>query len=254
LPLGCILTLADALPVAAVPDPNPAFVGTAFHGAGTIPVLRLDRLLGEAPASAAPAFAIVAHRGAPVALAVSRIGTLVADADPDRLLRIGPLLDGVLPGEASRFVSAPKAAEAEHRERYLVVEIGEETFALPLRDVLRVQGDCRTVAVAAQHLHVGGLANVAGRMLPLLDAAAALGLDRNAGEAAGYVVVANAAGGDFVLPVKPHMRIVAIADSALRPIGKDAPVTALATVADRTVRVLSPPLLARRAGWKRDAA
>jgi hypothetical protein len=67
-------------------------------------------------------------------------------------------------------------------------------------------------------------------------------------------VVANPAAGDFVVAVEQRMRLVSIPDAALRLIGKDSPVVALATVDGRAVRVLSAPLLARRAGWRRDAA
>ena len=58
----------------------------------------------------------------------------------------------------------------------------------------------------------------------------------------------------FVVAVRPQMRLVSIPDASLRHIGKDSPVVAFATVEGRTVRVLSAPLLARRAGWRRDAA
>jgi chemotaxis signal transduction protein len=127
---------------------------------------------------------------------------------------------------------------------------------LPLRDVNRVQDECRVVPVAAGRFHVHGLTTVGGRVVPVLDAVGVLGLDRRetaAGSAGGYVV-ANPAAGDFVVAVGRQMRIASIPDASLRHIGKDSPVVAFATMEGRMIGVLSAPLLARRAGWRRDAA
>jgi chemotaxis signal transduction protein len=257
LPLDHVIRLADDLAVAAVPDPNPVFVGTAFHHGRAIAVVRLDRLLGEPVAAAGPqAFAIVAHRGAAVALAVRRIGGAVSGVARDRLLPIAALLDPIVPPQTDWI--APPAGQrsaAQRHPRYLIVEIGTHAFALPLRDVNRVQDECRIVPVAAGRFHVHGLTTVGGRVVPVLDAAAVLGLDRReAARGAGGYVVANPAAGDFVVAVERQMRLASIPDASLRRIGKDSPVVAFATIDGRTIRVLSAPLLARRAGWRRDAA
>jgi len=255
VPLASIITLTDELAVAAVPHPDPVFAGAAIYRGHAIPVVRLDRLLGE-PAGAGPhAFAMVAHRGA-VVLAVKRIGALVAGADPDRLLPLARLLDPILPLQSEPF--APQGDLDERRpqphQRYLVVEIGDHAYALALREVHRVQSECRIVPVGAGRLQVDGLTTIGGRVLPLLDPATALDVAATPDTAGGYVVVSNPTGGDFVLPVKSRMRIIPIPDEALRPIGQDAPVTAIASIDGVAIRVLSAPLLARRAGWRRDAA
>jgi chemotaxis signal transduction protein len=254
LPLDHVIRLADDLPVAAVPDPNPVLAGTAFHQGRAIPVVRLDRLLGEPGGSAArPAFVIVAHRGAAVALEVSRIGGAVAGVERHRLLPIATLLDPIVPPQTDWAARpASESAVPQRHPGHLVVEIGTDAFAFPLRDVNRVQDQCRIVPVAAGRFHVRGLTTVGGRVVPVLDAGGVLGLERH--EAAGRYVVANPAAGDFVVAVEQRMRLVSIPDAALRLIGKDSPVVALATVDGRAVRVLSAPLLARRAGWRRDAA
>jgi chemotaxis signal transduction protein len=258
LPLDHVIRLADDLAVAAVPDPNPILAGTAFHQGRAIPVVRFDRLLGEPDTGGgAEAFAIVAHRGAAVTLAVRRIGGAVSGIERDRLLPVATLLDSIIPPQNDWV--APPASErgaAQRHPRYLVVEIGTHAFAFPLRDVNRVQDECRIVPVAAGRFHVRGLTTVGGRVVPVLDAAGLLGLpghEATGGNAAGYVV-ANPRAGDFVVAVKPQMRLMSIPDASLRHIGKDTPVVALATVEGRAVRVLSAPLLARRAGWRRDAA
>jgi chemotaxis signal transduction protein len=259
VPLASIITLTDELAVAAVPDPDPVFAGAAIYRGQAVPVVRLDRLLGE-PAGPGPhAYVIVAHRGA-VVLAVKRIGALVAGADPDRLLPLARLLDAILPPQSEPFAAqADMRADLDERrpqrhQRYLVVEIGDHAYALALRDVHRVQSECRIVPVGAGRLHVDGLTTIGGRVLPLLDATAAFDVAATPDAAGGYVVVSNPSAGAFVLPVKSRMRIVSIPDEALRPIGQDAPVTAIAAIDGVAVRVLSAPLLARRAGWRRDAA
>jgi chemotaxis signal transduction protein len=257
LPLDHVVRLADDLAVAAVPDPNPVFAGTAFHHGRAIAVVRLDRLLGEPAAAGPQAFAIVAHRGAAVALAVRRIGGAVSGVERDRLLPIAALLDPIVPPQTD-WIARPagERSAAQRHPRYLIVEIGTHAFAFPLRDVNRVQDECRIVPVAAGRFHVHGLTTVGGRVVPVLDAAAVLGLDRReaAGGYAGGYVVANPAAGDFVVAVERQMRLASIPDASLRHIGKDSPVVALATIEGRTIRVLSAPLLARRAGWRRDAA
>jgi chemotaxis signal transduction protein len=258
LPLDHVIRLADDLAVAAVPDPNPVFAGTAFHRGRAVPVVRLDRLLGEPVVVTGPqAFAVVAHRGAAVALAVRRIGGAVSGVERDRLLPIEALLDPIVPPQTD-WIARPTAERSapQRRPRYLVVEIGGHGFALPLRDVNRVQDECRVVPVAAGRFHVHGLTTVGGRVLPVLDAAGVLGLDRReaaVGSAGGYMV-ANPAAGDFVVAVGRQMRIASIPDASLRHIGKDSPVVAFATMEGRMIGVLSAPLLARRAGWRRDAA
>jgi chemotaxis signal transduction protein len=261
LPLDHVVRLADDLAVAAVPDPNPVFAGTAFHHGRAIAVVRLDRLLGEPAAAGPQAFAIVAHRGAAVALAVRRIGGAVSGVERDRLLPIAALLDPIVPPQTD-WIARPagERSAAQRHPRYLIVEIGTHAFAFPLRDVNRVQDECRIVPVAAGRFHVHGLTTVGGRVVPVLDAAAVLGLDRPeaaGGYADGYAdgyVVANPAAGDFVVAVGRQMRLASIPDASLRHIGKDSPVVAFATIEGRTIRVLSAPLLARRAGWRHDAA
>jgi chemotaxis signal transduction protein len=256
LPLDHVIRLADDLPVAAVPDPNPVMAGVVFHQGRAIPVVRLDRLLGEkATAAGADAFAIVAHRGAAVALAVRRIGGAVPGIERDRLLPIAALLDPIVPPQ-SDWVALPAngRAAAQHLPRYLIVEIGDHAFAFPLGDVNRVQDECRIVPMATGRFHVRGLTTVGGRVVPVLDAAGVLGLDRHEAPGGSGYVVANPAAGDFVVAVRPQMRLVSIPDAALRHTGKDSPVVAFAAIEGRTVRVLSAPLLARRAGWRRDAA
>jgi chemotaxis signal transduction protein len=192
----------------------------------------------------------------PVLVVVAPISSTTASRD--RLLPIEALLDPIVPPQTD-WIARPTAerSAAQRHPRYLVVEIGGHAFAFPMRDVNRVQDECRIVPVAAGRFHVHGLTTVGGRVVPVLDATAVLGLDRRAADRhevpVGFMV-ANPAAGDFVVAVERQMRLMSIPDASLRHIGKDSPVVAFATIEARTIRLLSAPLLARRAGWRRDAA
>jgi chemotaxis signal transduction protein len=253
LALACVEGLAPQLAVAAAPDPLPALTGVAIHAGGAIPVVRLDRLLGEPDSPGPLCHALVRVRGTRLALAVTRIGALSASPDPERLLPLERLLEPILPqqGALPPAPAAPVAPVADD-PRYLVFSIGGQACALALAQVDRVQQTCRVSPLAGERGGLGGVASLRDRVIPLIDPAGALGIPGPLPPASGYVVVSEPEAGDFVLPVGAPMHITAIADAALEPLGTDLPVRAIARLAGRPVHVLAPARLAARAMGRLD--
>ena len=71
---------------------------------------------------------------------------------------------------------------------------------------------------------------------------------------AGYVVLHDARIGNFVVPVRRLLRIIALANERLHEVGKDTALAAVGSYDNRSVWVLSTVSLADRMGSERHAA
>jgi purine-binding chemotaxis protein CheW len=254
--LDKVVTVSDMLPIAAVPDPDPTVIGAALHAGRAIPVLRLDLLLGQRPMPivAPGALVVLTSDGRPCAIAVKRIIGFAFGIDPGRQLDLTQLLDPFVARD--KKVAQIPHARRENREeaQFLLMEIAGQFCALRLNEVVRVQSECALVPVPTDWANASGLTNVDGSALPLLDAAAMLGLDHGNERSGGYVVLADQNVGSFVIPVQRLIRIVTLAAATLRRVGEETALSAIGTFDGRTVWVLSAALLAKRAGWRRDVA
>jgi chemotaxis signal transduction protein len=254
--LDKVVTVSDTLPIAAVPDPNPTVIGAALHAGRAIPVLRLDLLLGQRPMPhvAPGALVVLTSGGRPCAIAVKRIIGFAFGIDAGRELDLTRLLDPFVARD-KKVAQIPQARRENREEtQFLLMEIAGQFCALRLNEVVRVQSECALVPVPTDWANASGLTNVDGSALPLLDAAAMLGLDHGNERSGGYVVVDDQNAGSFVIPVQRLIRIVTLAATTLRRVGEDTALSAIGTFDGRTVWVLSAALLAKRAGWRRDVA
>jgi chemotaxis signal transduction protein len=256
LSLANVVAVLDAPPIVAVPDPNPALVGIVFQVGRAIPVVRLDQLLGvrQATSVASEAVVVLKTGNGTCAVAVNKVIGLASGIDPERRLDPAMLLRTFVEGDAS--VGHPHAPrlQAHQDPQYLLLEIADQLCALKLNEVARVQDRCTIVPIPSHWANAFGLANVEGSLLPVLNAAAILGLGSGDPEPGGYVVVTDANVGKFVIPVRRLMRIVALADAQLRAVGEDTLLSGVGAFGGRTVWALSAALLAGRAGWRRNAA
>ncbi|MEI9981869.1 MAG: chemotaxis protein CheW [Aliidongia sp.] len=249
LPLDAIVELSDTLPVGPAAEPLPAVSGVALFRDEILPVISLDVLLGESLLGERGweerewgGFAVVAAGGRRCVLAVARIGRLVGDVDPAATLDLARLLAEALPPAAEPEL--PPLAPLAAASRYLLAEIGGRRCAFRLDTVERVQDECRIVrAPYRTGSLIAGVAAVEGRVLPVLDARALLGLNA-ATPPGGFVVAADAEFGRLIVAVDRIAGFHAIEDDALDAPLDGVPASAVAITGGQEIWILSAGALA----------
>jgi len=253
-----VLHAFDALPVTLVPDPNPLLAGAVLYLGGWIPVVRLDRLLGEEAISQAAlgGYVVVECQGEPVAVGVKRVVGASAEVGIGQCIDLAARLARALPRSSIDERDDPPALpSASEDSEYLLLELGAQRCAVSVDVVAGVHASCEVVhAPPSAILGLAGIAVVAGRAMPLLDAARLLGVSDPAGVTTGYVVLGRSQRDRFVVPVASVGRVISIADRACAPAPDDAAISAFADVGDQTLWILSAEALIRRSGWNSDAA
>ncbi|WP_020177371.1 chemotaxis protein CheW [Methyloferula stellata] len=263
LPLDLVTELSESLPVAAVPDPSPVFAGAAFFRDRLLPVVCLDALLGRAPAEprARSAYVIVDADGHSCALAVKSVIGLVPDAESESLVDLRQLLQKLLPdaesGSASSMSLATQSQEAQansEETRYLLVELAGQNCAFALTSVAHIHAGCRVVPAPA----IAGSAAIevtaiGGRVLPVLDLAALLGLAA-AQTMTHFIELRSQQTGPFLVAVARVAGIVTISNDALIPPPEAGAINAMARQGTSLVWILDASLIAEEGGWRRDAA
>jgi chemotaxis signal transduction protein len=259
LPLDLVIELSENLPVAAVPDPLPLFAGAAFFRDRLLPVVCLDALLGRAPAEpqARSAHVVIDSDSQCCALAVKSVIGLVPDAEPESVVDLRQLLKNLLPDADSGSASTtPKATQAQAdsaETRYLLVELGGQNCAFALASVAHIHAGCRVVpAPAIAESAAIGVTAIGGRVLPVLDLAALLGLA--AAQAIPHFIELKSQTGPFLVAVSRVAGIVAIASDALIPPPERGAIDAMARHGRSLVWILDASLIADESGWRRDAA
>ena len=131
------------------------------------------------PADAAAALAEAAGRL--VIEAASRTG----DAPQGALAN---LMDTIAAGTAASLGEQPPATP-EDCERYVVFQIGDESYGLPISCVREVEKVGRVTSVPGVPPMIRGLVNLHGEILPLVDPRPLLALPPGESAAGGYMVV-----------------------------------------------------------------
>jgi len=254
LPLDVVVELCETLPIAAVPDTAQIFAGAAFYRDALVPVISLDALLGRAPTSqdAWGAFVMVDVDGRRCALAVKRVVGL--SPEPDRVVQLRPLLANLLPEPESGNAPTTRQAAQAAETRYLLVELAGRKCAFALASVAHIHAACHVVkAPAVAQSPAVGVAAIGGRVLPVLDLAALLGL--NAGPAMQqFIELRSQETGTFVVAIDRVVGVVSIAQDALVPPPEGAAISAVARLGSNLVWILAASLIARRGGWRSNAA
>jgi chemotaxis signal transduction protein len=249
----------DVLPVTAVPDPNPMLAGAALYQGRWIAVVRLDGLLGESMRSddEMGGYVVVQGGGEPVAVGVKRIVGVSQDSDSSRQIVLTDYLGRMLAKVAAseNGIDAITPAAAGDGKRYLRFELASQCCAVDADLVANVLGTCHVLpAPPSSIVGLAGIAVIAGRALPLLNAFALLGIGQPVSSAAGYVVLGRSVEEQFVVPVSHVGRVVSISDDACARPPEAALISAITAIADQTVWILSTEALVRRSGWNKDAA
>jgi chemotaxis signal transduction protein len=263
LPLDLVVELSETLPVASVPDPSPVFAGAAFFRDTLLPVICLDSLLGRplAPAEARGSFIVVDADGRRCALAVKQMIGLVPDAEPESVIDIRRLLESLLPqtepgGRAAMVPAAPAPTTQgpAPETRYLMVELTGQMCAFALPSVAHIHAECRVVQMpAATHSAAVGVTAIGGRVLPVLDLAAALGLATGSAPQH-FIELKSQQTGPFMVAIDRIVGIAAIGQDALIPPLDGGAVNAVARLGANLVWVLDAASIVEQSGWRCDAA
>jgi chemotaxis signal transduction protein len=270
--LGDVVEILD-LPVATPVPGAPAGVeGLAMVRDDVLLVLTLAELLGRPGVAEARGSVVVVEReGVRYGLRVDTLEGLEqldhgclrrieeAGSEVEGVLASGERLYGLL--TPARLIGAERHRQyqplaprrqqqveqrAERRHEVLQVMMGDELFGIALGQVRRIVDYHPPEPVQADAAsQVAGVVNIEGRVVPVVDLAARL---RTGGGNDGAWVVVGDEAGEWALAVREASDIVSIPESALEPVqaGPDGLVSAIASVQDRLMSLLSLASLARR--------
>lgn len=143
---------------------------------------------------------------------------------------------------------------SESRSEQLVVfSLGSEEYALPIGAVREIIRFTEPRAVASEVPWIRGVIGLRGKIVPIYDLAARLGLEGEPGK----IVIVDAGGSDVGVTVDDVEEVLTVAGEQLEPVptaGADC-VEAIARVGDRLVVLLNAEgLFARPAGDELPAA
>lgn len=254
LPLDCVVELSESLPTVAVPDPR--FSGAVFHRDALLPLVSLDALLGrpETDKSAYGSFVVVDVDGRGCALAVKRIAGLSAEAA--NVIDLRSLLINLLPEPRSALRSTmPQQPQTSvGRTRYLLVELAGRTCAFALNSVAHIHAGCRVLrAPTLTGSRAVGVTAIGGRVLPVLDLGALLGVPTQP-QMQQFVELKPQQADTFVVGVDRIMGIVAIGQDALVRSTEGSAISAVARLDAKLVWILSASLIAEQGEATSDAA
>ena len=118
----------------------------------------------------------------------------------------------ILKARAERAASLSDRDAAQTTLTVLQIMLGEETYGLPVNDLRAVYEDVIVVPVPGTPPFVAGIANVRGRILPVLDLPVLLGVpDQAAALGTRALVVANRDAMTVALAIEAVGEIVAVA-------------------------------------------
>ncbi len=258
LPLDIVIELRETLVIAAVPDPRPLLAGAAFYRDTLLPVISLDALLGRPQAGEGDrgAFVIVEFEGRRCALAVKRV--IGMSAESEHVTDLRPILTRLLPEPetARSFASmAPVEMPAQNEEaRYLLAELAGRTCAFALLSVVHIHTACRVIQAPAGGRNMAvGVTAIGGRVLPVLDLAARLGLSF-APAAEHFIELKSPQTGTFVIAVDRIIGIAAIERDSLIAPPPGSPISAVALQGAHFIWIIDASSIAKGGGWRSDAA
>lgn len=247
LPLDHIVELCETLPIVAVPDPRPVLIGAAFFRGALVPVIPLDALLGRSVgAEHWGGFVVLDVEGRRCALAVKRVIGRVpqSPAAIDLQDAICALLPAPKVSDLSGDVAVRRgaAAMAEQASDYLLAVLGGRTCAFALTSVAHLFEACNISRTpAGVHERLIGAVAIGGRVLPVLDFVARLGLEPAAATA---MIEFKSAGGAFVVAVDRILGIASIASEALMPAPVGSAITAVVRRDDALLWIIDPSAIA----------
>jgi purine-binding chemotaxis protein CheW len=141
-------------------------------------------------------------------------------------------------------------------KQLVVFSLGSEEYALPIGAVHEIIRYAEPRAVASSVPWIRGVIGLRGKIIPVYDLAARLGL-AVAGPQPGKIVIASAAGGQAGVMVDDVEEVLTVGEEQLEdvPAATAEAIAAIARLGDRLVVLLDPEgLFARETGAEELAA
>ena len=162
--------------------------------------------------------AVARHHARPVGDSNARLDAVIeVPGEPVRAVINAQALVDAVPGVA-QFVPASRhhdkeQAAQEESFRFLVVQWGNERFALPLEKVLRLDPPAAIRRVDSELFE--GVISTGGEVVPVLDAHQFYGLEHNADALEGFMIIAR---DDvmYAVPLEHAERIIDVPESAIQ--------------------------------------
>jgi chemotaxis signal transduction protein len=249
LPLSDVVELSEPLPIVPLPSGSTMFAHAIVHRDIALPMIDLDALLGHAAENAYKpgAYAIVEIDDRRCALAIKRVVGLSAEAGGKRVIDVRLLLaDLPLAVQAPEATSRYRATAAATASRYLLIELAGQTCGFELAAVVHLHSERQVVRAprTADSLAIGVTA-IGGRVLPVLDLAARLGLSTKV-PMPNFVELHYPEGGTFVIAVERISGIATIAQEALSHPPDGRPINAVTQLGAKSIWIVTPALIAKR--------
>jgi purine-binding chemotaxis protein CheW len=124
--------------------------------------------------------------------------------------------------------------------RQLVVfSLGGEEYALPIESVSEIIRHAAPRTVASDTPDVHGVIGLRGKIVPIVDLAGRLGLPSTAGDAAGKVIILDAAGGQLGIVVDEVDEVLTVPTEQLEAVpAAGSAVEAIAKLDERLIMLL----------------
>jgi purine-binding chemotaxis protein CheW len=132
-------------------------------------------------------------------------------------------------------------APLETARQLVVFSLGDEEYALPITRVQEIIRHAEPRSVASHDPAIRGVISLRGKIVPVCDLAARLGLPVKVGDAAKIVIVETGSGTAGVI-VDEVEEVLTISDSQVDPVpggGADF-IEAIAKIGDRLIVLLNP--------------
>jgi len=266
---AAVAEVAPTPPVTRVPQSPAALKGVANLRGRVLPILALDRVLDDlGPAHGGRIIVLGGEQ--PLGLAVDRVGAmrqveaprgageslaelLETEHGPTRLLRLEPLIAHAFGGLRERRTEARRAARPAAQTgaadveqlAFLEFRIGGQAYATPLDQVRAVIAAPEPQALPGADAAMLGVVSVRERLLPVVSAAAVLGLAAQPLHARARILVlaiGEAEAGLLVEEVRgvlraPADRVGAVPPLLNRAVG-EARIESIVRAGDRLVSIL----------------
>ena len=132
-------------------------------------------------------------------------------------------------------------------QQLVVFTLGLEQYALPIGEVQEIIRYQQPRSVASDDSSICGVINLRGRIVPVHDLAARMGVEAGADEN-GKIMVLESAGRTVGVIVESVDEVLTVSDEDLEPVHEStdgALVQAIAKLADRLIVLLNPSAVTR---------
>jgi len=137
-------------------------------------------------------------------------------------------------------MSTTQSTASESTKQLVVFSLGDEEYALPITQVQEIIRYTEPRAVASEAPWIRGVISLRGKIIPVCDLAARLGLEAQSGERANIVIVETETGTAGVI-VDDVEEVITVSASQLEsvPAAGAAFIDAVAKIEDRLIVLLN---------------